>query len=150
MRRWRYTGGTWRAAAFRTTAYLARSLELYISCMFFTERIRLEILEGNLDNWHHSSAWLIRLPTMQYLSHKPAHKKLNSGGPDQDDCLTPLLSSSMSSDDKITKAAQEVVVAVVDEEASSTRSRNIDAPVAMSGREPWWSYIWVSFSNIPS
>ena len=56
----------------------------------------------------------------------------------------------MSSDDKITKAAQEVVVAVVDEEASSTRFRNIDAPVAMSGREPWWSYIWVSFSNIPS
>jgi hypothetical protein len=53
----------------------------------------------------------------------------------------------MSSDDKFTKVNQKVVVAVVEEELNSTGSGIIEEATVLK-REPWWSYIWVSFSNV--
>jgi hypothetical protein len=85
---------------------------------------------------------------MQYLSYQDTYKeRLDPGGSSEDDCITLLLSSIMSSDEKLTKANQEAVVAVVEEELNSTFSRIIDEEATALKREPWWSYIWVCFSN---
>jgi hypothetical protein len=106
------------------------------------EESRVDISEENMDNRRPLSSWFTMLLTLQPLSHKSTHKKrLDPGGPSQDDSLTPLLSSTMSGNDKYTNSVQGVVVSVADLEESSTSTRSIDEGT----RQPWWSYIWVSF-----
>jgi hypothetical protein len=96
-----------------------------------------EVLENQRD-----SSWLNMPQTVHRLSHRPIHKKrLDPGGPSEDDSQTPLLSSAMSKDDKNSKVllAVEVEVTAVDPDGRSIASSN------ERRRGPWWSYIWVEF-----
>lgn len=45
VRRWRYTGGTWRAAEVRTAVYLAKSLVMYITLSALNIESRHDISE---------------------------------------------------------------------------------------------------------
>lgn len=98
-----------------------------------------------MDNRRQSPSWWRTLLAVQPPSHTPGHKKrLEPGGPSEDDSQTPLLSSTMSSNNEYVKAIQGVTVSVVDTEASSADTNSTDGK---RRRDPWWSYIWVSVYN---